>query len=716
MTDPAPNPPARIVTAVKIAALGLLPAAAFSALMGLLFRRDAVVMPVFAAAWVLCAALVYRAAARRPALRRRLGVPDVDFADRPPAPAGAARRLLRWLGAAAFIAFLAATVLRLVMAHEAFFAGWLRQAHYALAAAALAIGWFPHFFAVVGQLSGRKAMQGFFVAVIGGLGLVVVVFAVWGSTGGRGADAFTRVGRWFGGMEQGARAHEEWDLTDEGIHRLDGETLKVLDAFAQKTEKDKGVIRAYFFYGAFPNDTAWNMIKNQAVIRFRSHLQAYVRESDRRREGCFVLTEVDFYNQPPKSNSLHKQLKITDNMPWENGLFLRLEDQTGAELHSAWVPIWQYVSPASGYTGESAITGAIRTLLGEKPKTVYLVSGHGERLWHVDMKTRAVNRFVGMLESNFFIVKPLELYRVDDVPPDCDVMAVIGPTMSYLADDLEKIDRWLRRKGGSLLIALDPIGDLRNRGQKRTGLEDLLSGFGITARTDVVVLQERPDGIKFDRETRIYKSAFARNSMARPIIAPLEAADVNLDFFFAGALDIDAGKAAVAKVRVQWLLEPSAGPEGWKTWGESDPHIARDGDFRQEFAHYKEPTPEQRDKGEGDIPENELSIALMAEPFDQRPDGPRARGPRIVLFMDSDFLADEWVQQNEANLDLAYNSVKWLAGEEETIPIRLKQQRAHRITLNLATRNNLLLLLCVCLLPVTFVLLAMSVWVLRRNS
>ena len=85
--------------------------------------------------------------------------------------------------------------------------------------------------------------------------------------------------------------------------------------------------------------------------------------------------------------------------------------------------------------------------------------------------------------------------------------------------------------------------------------------------------------------------------------------------------------------------------------------------------------------------------------------------------MDSDFLNDDMVEDTPANLDLAYNSFKWLAGEQETIPIQLKRRENRGIPnpQRLDDQRAELLLLTVFMLPAASGILGLLVWYLRKT-
>jgi ABC-type uncharacterized transport system involved in gliding motility auxiliary subunit len=87
---------------------------------------------------------------------------------------------------------------------------------------------------------------------------------------------------------------------------------------------------------------------------------------------------------------------------------------------------------------------------------------------------------------------------------------------------------------------------------------------------------------------------------------------------------------------------------------------------------------------------------------------------RIVAFGDADFASNLFAQQVPANVDLFANSVAWLAGANELVSIRAKEESAPRtLTLDTAQRN-LIFTSTVLGLPVLVLLVGAFNWWRRR--
>ncbi|HTA95441.1 MAG TPA: Gldg family protein, partial [Verrucomicrobiae bacterium] len=82
--------------------------------------------------------------------------------------------------------------------------------------------------------------------------------------------------------------------------------------------------------------------------------------------------------------------------------------------------------------------------------------------------------------ENYVDVEPLQLLGADDVPMDCNLLIIAGPTAALDDSELQKIDRYLTQ--GGRLFALLNYFSLKHP----TGLEEILARRGVNVGSDVV--------------------------------------------------------------------------------------------------------------------------------------------------------------------------------------------------------------------------------------
>jgi ABC-type uncharacterized transport system involved in gliding motility auxiliary subunit len=120
---------------------------------------------------------------------------------------------------------------------------------------------------------------------------------------------------------------------------------------------------------------------------------------------------------------------------------------------------------------------------------------------------------------------------------------------------------------------------------------------------------------------------------------------------------------------------------------------------------------------EGDLP-GPVPVGIAGRPTvarsdeDGAPDA-AAPDPRLVVFGDADFAANELIQAYR-NQDLFVNSVNWLMGDVEAISIRPNRSRASRFQLTQAQFQTIRSL-SLFVLPEAIAVLGVFMWWSRRH-
>ena len=323
---------------------------------------------------------------------------------------------------------------------------------------------------------------------------------------------------------------------------------------------------------------------------------------------------------------------------------------------------------------EESFTRAFIKLGRDKKKVLYFTMGHGEAV--LDDKADAGLSGLKDELSVTYDVKPLILFQSSNkVPDDADTVAIVRPQQQYLEVELQALRDYARR-GGHLLIAIDP-GMHHNLAQltKTLGVE-FENNFILDLRSRVVkggpamVL-----GTEFNRDSEITK-AFGSNGQYA---------------IFYLASELRKAPDAAAGVVVDPLV---------KTDKQSMiiPEIKERIEFHPNGPHILAMT------AKGKLPG---SIA----PTDK---GGAAQEFSAVVFGDSDFMLNNFLHNN-LNRDLVMNSVAWLASDKDLISIRPKEPKSSKLTM---TNQDFMLFLIGFLvpLPVLMFLCGGLVWWKRRTA
>ena len=88
-------------------------------------------------------------------------------------------------------------------------------------------------------------------------------------------------------------------------------------------------------------------------------------------------------------------------------------------------------------------------------KTVYFVSGHGERELHDKMARNSYGFLKTVLAAENYHVQPVALRQVTQVPDNADLVVVAGPREDFLPQELEVLSAYVLA-GRKLMFLLDP--------------------------------------------------------------------------------------------------------------------------------------------------------------------------------------------------------------------------------------------------------------------
>lgn len=160
----------------------------------------------------------------------------------------------------------------------------------------------------------------------------------------------------------------------------------------------------------------------------------------------------------------------------------------------------------SAFKGELMFTSALVQVADPSERKAYFLQGHNEAdpANEVANDPTGFHQFARVLEEKNVRSEKLYLVGTNDVPPDCNLLIVAGPTDALLASELEKLQRYLTQ-GGRLLVLLRAL-------TPPTGLEQLLANWGVEAGEDVVL-----DPANTITGTDLLTTNFTRHPVVQPL-------------------------------------------------------------------------------------------------------------------------------------------------------------------------------------------------------
>jgi ABC-type uncharacterized transport system involved in gliding motility auxiliary subunit len=341
---------------------------------------------------------------------------------------------------------------------------------------------------------------------------------------------------------------------------------------------------------------------------------------------------------------------------------------------------------------QELVNGIVKAVQGRQHK-VYFVQGHGER--DIDGADRpGYSTIKGSLGSDNYTVEKLVLAQQKDVPADASVLVIAGPKADFFAPEIEMLKRYLTR-GGKILFMLDPPD--REETAELTGITALIKDWGIEVGRNVVV------------DVSGLGQLFGTGAEV-PVAAKYNAHPITENFrLMTGyplARSVGAITGGTSGRFPQALVETSG-----SSWAEADiKRLTTSGQVAREL-----------DKGDKAGPVS-LAAAVSAPAEGATPPPAPAAGSkpedapkpetRIVVFGDSDFVANQWLGI-QGNRDLFLNAVNWLAQQENMIAIRPRDPEDRRITLT-RDQQTRIFWLTVLIIPGLILLTGVQTWWRRR--
>ena len=323
---------------------------------------------------------------------------------------------------------------------------------------------------------------------------------------------------------------------------------------------------------------------------------------------------------------------------------------------------------------EEGITGAIIRDLKNNTRTVCFVTGSGEHRID-DSERNGYSRFKDLLGKDDYEAKSISLLQKAEIPTDCTVVVVAGPTDDYQQPSVDALKKFVE-DGGRAMFMLDPplkIG--RSEIADNDALTTLLSSWGVTLQKDLI-LDLNPIGQLAGLGPQV---ALVTNYDSQPIVNEMKGTATG--FPLVRSMDIkNEGKSTVAKM-----------------FSSSDSSLAT--------TKLNSPDIDPND------PKNKKGPLTIAAAGSYNTGKENSQG-RFVVFGSSAWAANSFLNFN-GNRDLALNTMNWLSSDEDLISIRPKEQEDRRITMTRA-QMNVVRITSQFVLPLIVIFAGVSVWWRRR--
>jgi ABC-type uncharacterized transport system involved in gliding motility auxiliary subunit len=323
---------------------------------------------------------------------------------------------------------------------------------------------------------------------------------------------------------------------------------------------------------------------------------------------------------------------------------------------------------------EEGITGAFIRDLKNTTRTVCFVTGSGEH--QIDDSSRnGFSRFKDLLGKDEYAAKSINLLQKAEIPGDCTVLVVAGPSGDYQQPEVDAIKKFVEDGGRALFLLDPPLKIGRSEIADNDALTGVLQGWGVSVDKDLI-LDMNPIGQLAGLGPQV---ALVTSYDSHPIVSEMKGTATG--FPLSRSIDVKSG----SKTTVE------------KLFGSSESSLATN--------KLDSPNINPND------PKNKKGPMTIAAAGTYNTGKENSQG-RFVVVGSSAWAANSFINFN-GNRDLALNAMNWLSSDEDLISIRPKEPEDRRITMTRA-QMNWVRTTSQFLLPLIVVFAGVSVWWRRR--
>jgi ABC-type uncharacterized transport system involved in gliding motility auxiliary subunit len=435
----------------------------------------------------------------------------------------------------------------------------------------------------------------------------------------------------------GARQNKRWDLTANQQNSLSEQTVKVLQSLDAPVK-----------FTVFDRQTEFD--------RFRTRLDEYGYQS--------TNVSAD-YVDPDTKPVVAKEYAI--------------------DRYGTVVVEYKGRRERAASDSEQDLTNAIIKVVSGRERSVYFLSGHGEKD-PTRTERDGYSAVAETLKRDNYKVDKLVLAQQKDVPADATVVVVAGPTSDLLPEEADALRRYLTA-AGKLMVMVDPMLE---GGRTLPNLQSLVKEWGMDFGSNVVV--------DVSGATNDPSLAVAANYPAHQITEGFATLTI-----YPLSRSVEIAQAGANGRNPQPLVETSQ-----RSWAETSLDTLNSG------------TGVKMDEDQGDRTGPITVAAAVSAPATPpatptaapaEADAPKPES-RLVVFGDSDFPSNAY-GGIAGNPDLFANSVNWLAQQENLIAIRPKAANDRRVTIT-ARQQQGIFLVSILLVPAMVFGAGIYTWWRRR--
>jgi ABC-type uncharacterized transport system involved in gliding motility auxiliary subunit len=323
---------------------------------------------------------------------------------------------------------------------------------------------------------------------------------------------------------------------------------------------------------------------------------------------------------------------------------------------------------------EGLVASALQRLSRGQPQTVCSVVGHGEK----ELDAQEPDGFslaLALMDRNGIEARRLDLTVAPSIPPECTVIALLGPRAELLPNEVTVLDGFLAAQG-RMLILREPNGP---------NLDGLTTRWGLRLLPGLVVDPKRSEA---GDPTTLVVNSFPS---VHPTTKDVDAVQM---VTAGGVTTVASDDPGLSVAKVLESSEPS--------WLELTPGIAA----------YE---PDQGDRGGPVVLGGAADRTEVTPGGETRVSGggPSIARTRLLVYADAQWATNGFIGLL-ANSRLFANGLNWLAGEEDLVAIPGVDPDLRRLTLTPARRTQMAIG-AIGVVPAAALAAGAAVWLRRRR-
>ncbi len=332
---------------------------------------------------------------------------------------------------------------------------------------------------------------------------------------------------------------------------------------------------------------------------------------------------------------------------------------------------------------EQKFASAVLKLIQNKTKKIYFLVGHGEYEIN-DLTQFGLSEFKKALENQNYEPITLSFLTEADIPSNCDLLAIVGPTETLTTNEIDKISRYID-KNGKLLLLFHPSESSEDVNKR---LVQLMSKWEVSVGNDLVI-----DRFAFDvmRGSSAPFPKFEHHEITRqldPYLAFPKTRSVSPKDDIKSELSVKSLAKTVSALGVSWAE--------------------------------RERMPDGKFSGNGytagiDLPAP-VSFAVAVEKHTalNTNDTDEISPTRIVVFGCSNFATN--LDLKKANQGLLLTSVNWLTEDGDLIAITEPDRNKQKLRSMTPQQEGVVQITAIFLIPLVVFIAGLVVWWNRREG